>query len=280
MIVHLTPENLRTELIDASFSKPVLACFYAQALEECKEITTRLSSLIGAHNAYLTLAFVDMADPQLQSIAIQLGLQALPAVVVFKDGRPVDALMGAAQLESITTLIDKYQPKQEEILLTSAQQALSDGDAQLAYQYAQEAFNLDNSRSNIKLVLTKSCIELKRLEEAEQLLATIPMIDQDSDYQCLRSSLELAQQAAETPEIKALELRLANNPNDINIKEELAIQYSQAGRKQEALELLFATLKNDLGAGNSKKIYLDILATMPSDSLTAKYRRQIYSLLY
>jgi Thioredoxin domain-containing protein len=280
MIVHLTPENLRTELVDTSFTKPVLACFYAHALEECKDITARLSALVGDNNTYLTLAFVDMADPQLQGLAIQLGLQALPAVVVFKDGRPVDALMGLAQLEGVGSLIEKYQPKQEEILLTSAHQALSDGDNQLAYQYAQQAFNINNARSDIKLLLARSCLELKRLDQAKELLITIPMVDQDSEYQSLLSALDLAQQAAESPEIKALEQRLASNPHDNNIKEDLAIQYSQAGRKEEALDLLFEILKADINSGNAKKVYLDILATMPGDSITARYRRQIYSLLY
>lgn len=280
MIIHLTPENLREELIDASFSKPILAYFFAETLPECQPVTAQLSSIVGDDNHYLTLGLIDMANPQLQGLAVQLGLQALPAVVVFRDGRPVDALMGTQQMEGVTALIAKYLPKEEDMLLIAAQDAVNRADFQLAYQKAQQAYHVDNNRSDIKLTLAHACLELKKLEQASTLLAAIPMVDQDGQYQMLNSALELAKQAADSPELKALEQRLFENPTDKSLKEELAIQYNQAGRKEDALDLLLSILKIDISSGNAKKIYLDILATMPSDSVTAKYRRYIYSLLY
>ena len=64
------------------------------------------------------------------------------------------------------------------------------------------------------------------------------------------------------------------------LKQELAIQYSQSGRKEEALELLLGILRHDLSFGEAKKIYLDILATMAGDAAASRYRRQLYTLLY
>ena len=280
MIIHLTPENLRAELIDASFSKPILAYFFADALPECQTVTNQLSTLVGDNNNYLTAGFIDMADPQLQGVAMQLGLQALPAVVIFKDGRPVDALMGPQQMEGLANLINKYLPKEEDILLSKAQEEIEQSNFQLAYQNAHQAFNIDSTRSDIKLTLAQMCLELKKLQQASDLLATIPMVDQNGQYQMLSAALELAQQAAESPELKALEQKLAANPANDGLKEELAIQYNQAGRKEDALELLLTILTKNIDSGCAKKIYLDILATMPSDGVTAKYRRYIYSLLY
>ena len=280
MIIHLTPENLRAELIDASFSKPILAYFFADALPECQTVTNQLSTLVGDNNNYLTAGFIDMADPQLQAVAMQLGLQALPAVVIFKDGRPVDALMGPQQMEGLASLINKYLPKEEDIFLGKAQAEIEQSNFQLAYHNAQQAFNIDGNRSDIKLTLAHACLELKKLKQASDLLATIPMVDQDSQYQMLISTLELSQQAAESPELKALEQKISANPDDNNLKEELAIQYNQAGRKEDALELLLTILKKNIDSGSAKKIYLDILATMPNAGITAKYRRYIYSLLY
>jgi putative thioredoxin len=40
-------------------------------------------------------------------------------------------------------------------------------------------------------------------------------------------------------------------------------------------------LQRDLNFGNSKKMYLDILAALPKgDSVASQYRRKLYSLLY
>ena len=58
------------------------------------------------------------------------------------------------------------------------------------------------------------------------------------------------------------------------------MQYSQAGRQIEALELLFPLLKQDLNGGDTKKIFLDILASMNGAPEASAYRRKLYSLLY
>ena len=94
------------------------------------------------------------------------------------------------------------------------------------------------------------------------------------------AALELAEQAADSPEIQALESKLSQDPDNGLLKQELAIQYSQAGRKDEALELLLSVLRRDLAFGEAKKIYLDILATMAGEPTASHYRRQLYTLLY
>lgn len=64
------------------------------------------------------------------------------------------------------------------------------------------------------------------------------------------------------------------------MKEELAVQYSQAGRQVDALALLFPLLQQDLNDGDTKKIFLDILASMNGAPEASAYRRKLYSLLY
>lgn len=280
MIIQITPENFRAELIDASMTKTIAVYFYADALPECQPITGQLESLIGTANSYLTLAKVDVSNPQLQGLAVQLGLQALPALVLFKEGRPVDAIMGAEQLAGAQQFLASYLPNEEDLLLEQARADLSRGAAQTAYESLLAARKLISTRSDINLALIDCCLQLQKLTQAKELLAQIPMVDQDSDYARLVSALELAEQAAESPEIQALEARLRQDPENGLLKQELAIQYSQSGRKEEALELLLGILRHDLAFGDAKKIYLDILATMSGDAVASRYRRQLYTLLY
>ncbi|MFE8730595.1 tetratricopeptide repeat protein, partial [Aeromonas hydrophila] len=86
--------------------------------------------------------------------------------------------------------------------------------------------------------------------------------------------------AADSPELRALEARHAENPDDFALAQELAVQYNQAGRQEEALGLLLVILKRDLAFGDARKTYLDILATMGSTPVAQNYRRKLYSLLY
>ena len=60
----------------------------------------------------------------------------------------------------------------------------------------------------------------------------------------------------------------------------LAAALSAAGKKQQALELLYAVLKQDLTAAEVKKTFLDILSTMAGDPLQKQYRNKLYTLLY
>ncbi|MGL4777355.1 MAG: tetratricopeptide repeat protein, partial [Aeromonas veronii] len=76
------------------------------------------------------------------------------------------------------------------------------------------------------------------------------------------------------------EARHAEQPDDFALTQELAVQYNQAGRQEEALGLLLEILKRDLAFGDARKTYLDILATMGSTPAAQSYRRKLYSLLY
>lgn len=63
----------------------------------------------------------------------------------------------------------------------------------------------------------------------------------------------------------------------------LAVQLHQANRNEEALDLLFSILKQDLSAENGevKQQFLAILSTIGNaDPITNKYRRLLYALLY
>ncbi|WP_139342970.1 tetratricopeptide repeat protein, partial [Vibrio gazogenes] len=64
---------------------------------------------------------------------------------------------------------------------------------------------------------------------------------------------------------------------------ELAAQYHQVQRDEEALTLLWSFLSTDLNAhdGEMKKIFMDILSALgQGNPLASQYRRKLYSLLY
>jgi putative thioredoxin len=280
MIIQITPENFHAELIEASMVKTIAVYFYADALPECQPVTLELEALIGPSNPNLTLAKVDVSNPQLQSLALQLGLQALPALVLFKEGRPVDAIMGSEQLAGVRQFLASYLPKEEDLLLEQARNAFIASDIQAAYDTLKQGHQIAPTRTDITLLLIDCCLHLQKLTQAKELLALIPMVAQDTDYHRLIAALELATQAADSPEIQSLEAKLQQDADNGMLKQELAIQYSQAGRKEEALELLLGVLKVDLNFGDAKKIYLDILATMGGDAVASRYRRHLYTLLY
>ena len=79
-----------------------------------------------------------------------------------------------------------------------------------------------------------------------------------------------------------LEEALENTDDKQPIQYQLAIQFHQAKRYKEALNLLYSILCNDIGYenGDAKKTMLDLLATIDDAALVSEYRRKLYSLLY
>ena len=282
MIVDINPQNFHAELIDASMKKPVVIYFHAPQMPECQGMTPLVETLVGPANPAVTLAKVDMNDPQLQPLASQLGLRALPALVLFHQGRPDEQaiLEGPQDEATLRQYFAAFAPKEEELLLEQGQQALAEGQADVAHAHLTQAHRLAPERHDISLWLVQAALDLALLDEAQALLATIPMVAQDDHYQTLSSRLALALQASDSPELRALEQRHAKTPDDDVLSQELAVQYSQVGRQEEALALLFNILKRDMAFGDAKKIYLDILTTMGAHPAAQSYRRKLYSLLY
>lgn len=282
MIVDINPQNFHAELIDASMKKPVVIYFHAPQMPECQGMTPLVETLVGPANPAVTLAKVDMNDPQLQPLASQLGLRALPALVLFHQGRPDEQaiLEGPQDEATLRQYFAAFAPKEEELLLEKGQQALAGGQADVAHAHLTQAHRLAPERHDISLWLVQAALDLNLLDEAQALLATIPMVAQDDHYQTLSSRLALALQASDSPELRALEQRHAETPDDDALSQELAVQYSQVGRQEEALALLFNILKRDMAFGDAKKIYLDILTTMGAHPAAQSYRRKLYSLLY
>ncbi|MGE6287876.1 tetratricopeptide repeat protein [Aeromonas media] len=282
MIVDINPQNFHAELIDASMKKPVVIYFHAPQMPECQGMTPLVETLVGPANPAVTLAKVDMNDPQLQPLASQLGLRALPALVLFHQGRPDEQaiLEGPQDEATLRQYFAAFAPKEEELLLEKAQQALADCQADVAYAHLTQAHRLAPERHDISLWLVQAALDLALLDEAQALLAAVPMVAQDDHYQTLSSRLALALQASDSPELRALEQRHADTPDDGALTQELAVLYSQVGRQEEALALLFNILKRDMAFGDAKKIYLDILTTMGAHPAAQSYRRKLYSLLY
>lgn len=277
-IFDVSIDNVR-ELLAASQQQPVLFLFWSSRSEESLQLDQLLTSKVQQAGGHLVLAKVN-CDQQ-QDLAMQFGIQALPTVLIIKDGQPADGFAGPMDAAGLDEKLAAFLPKPEDELLQQALSALDNQQYQEAYPLLSQALQLAPNQPDIKLLLADCAVELGQLEQAEDVLATVLLEDQNADFKAVQSKLTLAKEAADTPEIQALENALAAEPDNMNLKEQLAVQYQQVKRSAEALELLYGILQKDLAFSESRKLYLDILAAMPQGDATASsYRRKLYSLLY
>lgn len=279
-VIEINETNLH-QTLEQSMSVPVLFYFWSERSQHCLQLTPVLDKLAAEYAGQFVLAKVD-CDAQ-QAIAAQFGLRSIPTVYLFKDGQPVDGFQGPQPEDAIRELLQRVLPKEEDLKLAQAGELLQDGKAIDALPLLKEAWQTSNQRSDIGLLLAETQLTLNRVDEAEAVLATIPLQDRDTRYQGLVAQIELLKQAADTPEIQQLQQQVEQDPANAELATQLALQLHQVGRNEEALELLMGHLKQDLAAanGSARKTLMDILAALGTgDALAGKYRRQLYSLLY
>ncbi|MDC6471744.1 thioredoxin [Luminiphilus sp.] len=280
-IVDIDESNAQTLLIEESQKRPVIVDFWADWCAPCKQLMPILEKLAAEYQGAFLLAKVN-ADEQ-QMLAQQLGVRSLPTVMVIKDGQPVDGFSGAQPESAVRDMLDKHVPSPQADSLVKAEQLLAEGDIPGALALFRGAWEDSGQKPEFTMAYAGALITASRLDEAEALLSDIKMVDQDARFQQLMAQIELQRQAAQSPEIEALEADLASDEQKHEVRVKLAVQISSHGRYREALEHLLVVLRadRDWGNGEAKRVYLDMIATIgKGDPLAAEYQRKLFSLLY
>jgi len=280
-VVDIDQNNAQQYLIDESFKRPVLVDFWADWCGPCKSLMPILEKLAQEYAGGFLLARVN-ADQQ-QAIAGQFGVRSLPTVVLMKDGQPLDGFMGAQPETAVRQLLEKHLPKPWDALLEQGRALAAAGQLNEALTFLRQAHQESGERSDIGIALAEVYLALKRHAEAESILAGVPFVDQDAAYEQLKAQLELAQQAARSPELEALEQKHQAEPSNMDVAYQLALQYNQDGHHREALELLHGILQKNLNFqdGAARKSLMDMIASLgKGDPLAVEYQRKVYTLLY
>lgn len=284
-IFDVNEQNIQ-EILEKSTKQLVLFYFWSPRSPNYEEMTQTLTKLADEYHGQFILASVNCDEQQM--LAAQFGLRAIPTVYLFQNGQPVDGFQGPQPEEKIRELLTKALPNEDELKLIEAQNLFSEEKYEEALPLLRQAWknlkdHLGKPRSDIAFMLAKAQIALKQLAEAKDVLASVPLQDQDTTYHGLQAEIELLEQAANSPELQLLQAELEKHPDNVELMIQLSSQLMQVGRQEEALELLFKPLTQDLNAGDGqvKKTLLDLLAALgTSNPLAASYRRKLYTLLY
>ncbi|MEW9806435.1 thioredoxin [Mesorhizobium marinum] len=286
-IKDVTTASFAADVIQESRKLPVLVDFWAPWCGPCKQLQPALERVVAAARGAVKL--VKMNIDEHPSIAGQLGIQSIPAVIAFRDGQPVDGFMGAVPESQIRDFIQKLVGKnggQPEIAeaLAAAGEARDAGDLQTAAGIFDAILQQQPENLDAIAGLADILFEAGDATGAEELLSRVPDDKRDVPaIAAVRSKIELASEAAGLGDAADFESRLAQNPNDHQARFDLAMVQNAQGKRQEAADNLLAIVKadrtwNEDGARAQLLKFFD--AWGMTDDATLSARRKLSSLLF
>ena len=285
LIKNTTTKDFLRDVIEASREVPVLVDFWAPWCGPCRQLTPILEKAVRAAKGAVRL--VKLNIDQHPQIPGQMGVQSIPAVFAFQDGRPVDGFMGALPESRVNDFIARLigdSAGDTAADLEAAEAALSAGDVNSAAQLFGEVMQKDRENAQALAGLAKCYIKTGDLVRAEQTLALVPPAKADSSpVASARAALELARKTPAAGDIETLRAKLAADPKDPQARFDLALALSAKGDRSGALDELLAVVAKNRSWNDdaARKQLLQLFdAWGPADPSTIAGRQRLSSLLF
>lgn len=278
--------SFMADVIEESKTQPVLVDFWAPWCGPCKQLTPIIEKAVTQAAGRVKL--VKMNIDENPEIPGQMGVKSIPAVVAFKDGRPLDGFMGAVPESQINEFIDKISgpgaPSKTDLHLEEAVTLLESENFQEAAGHFSTVMQLDPT--NVKAItgLAQCALGLGDNEQAREILAMVPQEQKnDPDFKAVEAQIDLLEKAADTGEIDTLQAKVQAAPDDHQARFDLAIALNAAGKRQDAATCLLEIVEQDRSwndDGARKELLTFFEAWGFKDEVTQTARRKLSSLLF
>ena len=287
LIKDTTSQDFAKDVLEASREAPVLVDFWAPWCGPCRQLTPVLEASVKAAKGAIRL--VKMNIDEHPEIAGQLGVQSIPAVFAFSQGRPVDGFMGALPESQIKAFIKRILGDADpaaalDDVIEQAEALLADG----AVSEAASAFATvlqqepDNARAMGGMI--KCLIGSGETERARQTLdAVTDEMAEDPAIASARAALELAEQTADLGDIDPLERAIVADPNDHRSRFDLALALNAQSDRLGAIDHLVEIVRRDRdwNEGAARQQLLTFFeAWGPTDPMTVEGRRRLSAVLF
>ena len=243
-IFDVTAAGFEREVIERSKRTPVIVDFWAPRCGPCLLLGPMLEEAVRRGDGKLALAKINSdEEPEL---AMRYGIQGIPAVKVFVDGKIAGEFVGALPEAQLRRFLERFLPTEADRLVREAlghesagrwEEALRGYDAALAMKPDHHAALTGRLRS-----LTR----LRRWDDAQAAYDACPgPLQVTEEVEAIKTTMELARAAAEGPSRQELEARIQAQPDDCEARYQLALRAAAEERYRDALEGWLAIVKRD-----------------------------------
>ncbi|MDK4706355.1 thioredoxin [Rhizobium sp. CNPSo 4062] len=286
-----TTATFAKDVIEESRNQPVLVDFWAPWCGPCKQLTPVLEKVVTEAQGRVKLVKMNIDDHP--SIAGQLGIQSIPAVIAFVDGRPADGFMGAVPESQVRQFIDRLggpaggaddQAAEIAAVLEEASGLLAAGDVNGAAELFGAVLQADPENAKALAGMAECMIAAGQSQRAREALADLPeTLANDAGIQAVVKKLDQIDEARKLGDPVAIEQELAANPDNHEQRIKLAKIRNVEGRREEAAEHLLTVMRKDRsydddGARRQLLEFFEVWGA--KDPATIAARRRLSSILF
>ncbi len=242
----ITESNFEQAVLERSRQLPVVVDFWAVWCAPCRQLGPVLEREAAKRSGKLELVKLDVdANPTLSRT---YGIQGIPAVKAFRDGRVVAEFVGAQQAATVERFLDSLFPSEAELLAQKG-----DGESLRA------ALALEPGRADAAIQLARILHRRGLLDEALEILERVHG-SFAADGLAARIKLEQAEAADLNGAFAALD----------------------AGDKQQALDLLIEAIASRRGSRDEiRRVVVGVLDELGlDDPVATSSRTRLASALY
>ncbi len=274
-VTDTTTARFGADVLQRSRDVPVVVDFWAAWCGPCKTLGPILEKAADDYEGAFHLVKVDVDANQ--DLARQFGVQGIPTVVAFRDGKPVARFTGALPDRAVREWLDALQPTEADLTVDRARDAELAGDMAAAEALFREVVADIPDHLEAGTGLAGLLIARGATDEALGVLDRLPAT---GEVEKLRAAARVTQ--AQDEDIPALEAAAAAAPDDPAPRLELARALAAKAEYEPALDNMLAVVasKGDLKE-EARLAMLDIFELLGNEHpLTQAYRKQLANALF